>query len=105
MREIPRVTPQQIKKKVESGEVLLVCAYDSEEKFASHHLAGALSLKDFQAQEEGLPDKKEIVFYCACNQDDTAAGMAARYREKGFIETKALKGGAEAWQQAGYRTL
>jgi len=44
---------------------LLVCAYDSDEKFRQNRLDGAISLADFQARERTLPKDGEIIFYCA----------------------------------------
>ena len=64
MAEVFRVTPQEIREKVSSGEVLLVCAYESEEKFVQYHLEGAISLPVFKAMIAGLPKTREIVFYC-----------------------------------------
>jgi rhodanese-related sulfurtransferase len=48
-----------------SGGAMLVCGYDSEEKFRDNHLEGALSLDEFESQVDSLPREREIVFYCA----------------------------------------
>jgi rhodanese-related sulfurtransferase len=44
---------------------LLVCAYDSDEKFRQNRLDGAISLADLKAREGSLPKDREIIFYCA----------------------------------------
>jgi len=62
---VEKVTPQDIFDKVQSGEVMLVCAYDSEDKFRQVHLEGAISLGEFKAKEDELGKNQEIVFYCA----------------------------------------
>lgn len=61
----PRVRPEEVQKRVQTGEALLVCAYDEDEKFRSLHLEKALSLKQFHEMESTIPKNKEIVFYCA----------------------------------------
>jgi len=61
---VERVAPQDIFDKVQSGEVLLVCAYD-DDRFSQVHLEGALSLGEFKAKEDDLAKNREIVFYCA----------------------------------------
>lgn len=61
----PRVDPREIRDRVQSGEALLVCAYDDDEKFRSLRLEKALSLRQFQEVQPSLPKNKEIVFYCA----------------------------------------
>ena len=60
-----RVTPQEIYPRVKAGETLLVCAYSDEAKCRSLQLEGALNLQEFQAKLSGLPQEREIVFYCA----------------------------------------
>lgn len=65
MSESVRISPAQAKEAVASGSALLVCAYDSDDKFRMVHLDGAISLKEFR---EGLPETprdREIIFYCA----------------------------------------
>jgi rhodanese-related sulfurtransferase len=44
---------------------LLVCAYDSDEKFQQNHLRGAMPLSEFRSQADSLPKNQEIIFYCA----------------------------------------
>ncbi|UCD34706.1 MAG: hypothetical protein JSU90_10500 [Nitrospiraceae bacterium] len=64
MGEVERVSAEEGRKRVEEGAALLVCAYDSEEKFQKMHLHGALSLKEFRARVPSLPRDQEIIFYC-----------------------------------------
>ena len=45
--------------------MLLVCAYDDEEKFRQNRLQGAVSLADFRARQDSIPKDREIIFYCA----------------------------------------
>jgi rhodanese-related sulfurtransferase len=61
----PRVSPEQIRDRVQSGEALLVCAYDDDQKFNAMHLQKAISLRQFHQMEGSVPKDKEIVFYCA----------------------------------------
>ncbi len=58
------ISVHQAHEDVESGNALLVCAYESDEKFNHNALKEAISLKDFQQKEEGLAKDKEIIFYC-----------------------------------------
>jgi rhodanese-related sulfurtransferase len=60
----PRVAPEDIRGKVQSGEALLVCAYDDDQKFNAMHLQNALSLRQFHDMQATLPKDKEIIFYC-----------------------------------------
>ena len=65
MAEAVRVTPDNVRPKLQSGTMLLVCAYDDEEKFKQMKLEGALSLSAFETKLPSLQKSQEIVFYCA----------------------------------------
>ncbi len=60
-----RISPQQARQDMQSAGALLVCAYDSADKFEHNHLEGAMALSSFRAQESSLPRDKEVIFYCA----------------------------------------
>lgn len=61
-----KITPQEARDRVEADPpALLVCAYDSEEKFRLNHLDGALSLDALRSREPRLRKDAEIIFYCA----------------------------------------
>ncbi len=62
---VQRISPREARQRVRQGEALLVCAYDSKEKFSQVHLEGALSLDAFRTRLSELPKNREIIFYCA----------------------------------------
>jgi hypothetical protein len=63
---VERISPRLARQHLQMDpSVLLVCAYDEPEKFEQHHLAGAISLAEFQARVNALPQTQEIIFYCA----------------------------------------
>jgi len=63
MSEAPRISPQEARNKIVSGQALLVCAYEDEEKFRRVHLQGAISLQEFKNRLPNLSREQEIVFY------------------------------------------
>lgn len=64
MDNILRIPPEEARRKVLAGEALLVCAYNSDEKFQLLQLEGAISLSELRQQQATLPRSREIVFYC-----------------------------------------
>jgi hypothetical protein len=50
---------------VSNPGTILVCAYNSDEKFREHHLEGAIPLSQFEAGLNSTPPNREIIFYCA----------------------------------------
>lgn len=102
MAEPIRVTPEEVYKKLKSGKVILVCAYEDDAKFKKMQLQGAISLNEFKSKLPSLSKDQEIVFYWAWPKEASAAGQAAKYIEMGYKNAKALGGGIEAWKKAGY---
>jgi hypothetical protein len=65
MADPKRVSPEETRQKVSSGEALLVCAYHEDEKFQRVPLEGAISFSEFSSRVPSLPKDKELIFYCA----------------------------------------
>ncbi len=63
MRDPERVAPEKVHERLESGALLLVCAYEDESKFRQMHLEGAISLNEFKAKLPELRSDREIIFY------------------------------------------
>ena len=63
-RHAERISADQAREHLETG-ALLVCAYDSDEKFQKNHLQGAISLSDLHSRLESLAKDRELIFYCA----------------------------------------
>ena len=64
MPEPKRVTAEEVSDKLKSGKVLLVCAYEDEEKFKKLQLEGAISFNAFKLKLPSLSKDQEIIFYC-----------------------------------------
>lgn len=59
-----RIKPKEAKHDMQVADALLVCAYDSQEKFEDNHLAGAISLDALKSRESDLAKDREVIFYC-----------------------------------------
>ena len=58
-----RVSPQEVRSKLQAGQALLVCAYESDVKFRQAALEGAVAFSEFERRKSSLPRDLEIVFY------------------------------------------
>ena len=65
MAEIERVEAEEARRKVESGDALLVCAYDDEAKCGSMKLEGAITLGELREMVPSLAKDRDIILYCA----------------------------------------
>jgi rhodanese-related sulfurtransferase len=63
---VDRIDPREARQHLAADpNALLVCAYDSREKFEQNHLEGAIPLGEFESRAESLPRDREVIFYCA----------------------------------------
>jgi hypothetical protein len=65
MAEVERISAEEARPKVQSGEAVLVCAYDDEAKCGSMKLEGAMTLGEFRRVMPSLAKDREIILYCA----------------------------------------
>ena len=63
--EVPRISPAQLKERLDGGEDVLVVDARSADQYAAHHIPGAISvpLPQVEARLDEFPRDKEIVFY------------------------------------------
>jgi hypothetical protein len=60
-----RIAVIEARDKVMEGQAILVCAYDSDEKFNRMRLQGAVPLSTFKDRLTGIEKDQMIIFYCA----------------------------------------
>ncbi len=58
-----RISAQEARRRAESGQALLVCAYDDEQKCRDAGVTGSLTHRDFLAQLASIPRTREIIFF------------------------------------------
>jgi len=70
-------------------------------KGAIHVRLRRLKLRLAQHPLKSLPRDQPVVTYCACPADEAGIRAAQVFRDAGFQRVSTLKGGWEAWRQAG----
>jgi membrane protein DedA with SNARE-associated domain/rhodanese-related sulfurtransferase len=63
--------------------------------------AVAISLNDVDAHLKDLPRDRDIILYCTCPSEASAARVAKILMNRGFKRVRPLAGGLEAWVAAG----
>jgi membrane protein DedA with SNARE-associated domain/rhodanese-related sulfurtransferase len=48
-----------------------------------------------------LPTDREVVVYCSCPNEYSAASLARKLKKAGLMKIRPLRGGIEAWRRAG----
>ena len=66
-------------------------------------IKGALQipLDEIEARMKEIPRNKEIITYCSWTAEHTSAGAAVKLLANGYKKVSALKGGWNAWMEAG----
>ena len=103
---IARITPEELKGKIDSGEDVIIVdlrhALDFEAQ--PETIPGALHMDAAELEEahEVIPRDREIVLFCACPNEVTAARLALLLRSKGITRIRPLAGGYEGWRSRGF---
>ncbi len=99
-----RITIDDLKAKIAKGEPVIVIDVRGQDYDASDSkIKGAIRIppSEMASRLKDLPRDKEIVTYCACSTDGGALKARQLLVENGFKNVRALKGGWNAWLQAG----
>jgi membrane protein DedA with SNARE-associated domain/rhodanese-related sulfurtransferase len=103
---IARITPEELKEKIDAGEDVIIVdlrhALDFEAQ--PETIPGALRMDaaDLEEAYEIIPRDREIVLFCACPNEVTAARLALLLRSKGITRIRPLAEGYEGWRSRGF---
>lgn len=103
---IARITPEELKGKIDAGEEIIVVDLRHSLDFDAHPetIPGALHMDAADLEEASgiIPRDREIVLFCACPNEVTAARLALLLRSKGITQIRPLAGGYEGWRSRGF---
>ena len=103
IRNVPRVTIDELKVLLEKKAVLIIDVRDAD-SFAKGRIPGAVNVDYTRMLHEADRFKGEtrtVVTYCACAREMTSARAAVDLAAKGISGAKALVGGWDEWVQRG----
>jgi len=100
---IGRVTPDELFAQQEAGHAVLVVDLRHPNAIESK-VRGALQMTpdELRGRAAELPRDREVVLYCGCPNEGSAAQMALLLRARGFRSARPLLGGIDAWRARGY---
>ena len=101
-----RITVADLHRKMEAGEnpVILDLRSLPELKVDPSIIRGAVYVDPHKldAYTDQLPRDRDIVMYCTCPNEFTAAHSALLLQKKGFTRLFPLRGGIDAWRRENY---
>lgn len=99
------ITAEQLKTKIASNEPLAILDLRAESSYSQSDktIKGSLHTKvrKVVTRLRDAPRDKEVITYCACPSDEAATIAARSLMAAGFKRVRVLKGGWNAWLQAG----
>ena len=101
-----RISVEELHAMMSRGEDVLVLDVRSrmDRKLDRRSIPGStpIDLDDADQALAKIPRDREIVVYCACPNEATAASVALRLRKRGVKRIRPLAGGIDGWASAGF---
>lgn len=106
MLRMARISVAELHALIQGGEAPLIIDVRSPTARAlePHWIPGALhiSLPDVDVHLKDLPRDRDIILYCTCPSEASAARVAKMLMNHGFKRVRPLHGGLDAWVAAGH---
>ena len=98
-----RITVQELNRlRVDGAQLLVVDARPSASRERDGVIPGAIAFEILLQEGDKSRRGGEVVVYCACPNEATAARIAHKLISMGFHPVRPLLGGIHAWQDAGF---
>lgn len=101
-----RLEPDELKRMMDRGQPVFIVDLRHPLDYLPdpRTLPGALSLTPdkLMAESDRIPRDQEIVLFCTCPSEATAARMTLKLRQAGIHRVRPLRGGFEEWRRLGY---
>ena len=103
---LARITVEELRGLIERGKQPVVVDVRSalSRQSDARLIPGALTIDpaEIESRLGELPKDRDIVFYCTCPNEASAAQVAKKLIELGYTRVRPLAGGLDAWLAAGH---
>ena len=97
--EMARITVPELRELLDAGAGPLILDVRPARQRAEGWIPGALFVADLAGAE--LEPREEVIVYCDCPNEASAALLARQLRARGFGRVRPLAGGFHAWRSGG----
>ncbi len=101
---VARITPMELKRRMESGESMMIVDLRNGFEWREGRIPGSLTLtvKELDNFVPAVPET-EMILYCSCpNEISSAAAATIRLQRRGIKSIRPLEGGFPLWTQLGF---
>jgi rhodanese-related sulfurtransferase len=103
---IARITVDELRKKLVAGETPIILDMRSSAELLNDpvYIEGAVHLTtdDVKERRYTIPANSDVVVYCSCPNEVTAARVALLLKNHGISRVHPLLGGIDAWRKQNY---
>lgn len=103
---IARITADELKQMMENGHetVIVDLRQPLDIQADPYTIPGALrmAMEELEQRHQEIPRDRDVILYCACPNEATAARMALLLKKNGITRVRPLAGGVEAWRERNY---
>ena len=103
---IARITPAELKQRMDDGHPsVVVDLRDPLDHVADPYtIPGArlISPEELEQRHHEIPRDRDVILFCACPNEATAAKTALMLKRKGIRRVRPLLGGIDAWRELAY---
>jgi membrane protein DedA with SNARE-associated domain/rhodanese-related sulfurtransferase len=101
-----RIFPDELKERLDRGQEVVIVDLRHPLDYLPdpRTLPGALRLTPDKLMEQigQIPRDREVVLFCTCPSEQTAASTALKLRKAGIQKVRPLYGGFDEWKKRGY---
>jgi len=106
MLRMARISVDELRRRLDGDDIPVVVDVRSAlgRSQDRHCIPGALeiSVDEVPGRLGDLPPEREVVLYCACPNEASAAYAARKLLDRGYVRVRPLLGGLDAWVAAGH---
>ena len=103
---VARITPIELKQLMDDGhQSIVVDLRGSLDHLADPYtIPGALRIspEKLEQRHHDIPRDRDVILFCACPNEATAAKMALMLKRKGISRVRPLAGGIDGWRELAY---
>jgi membrane protein DedA with SNARE-associated domain/rhodanese-related sulfurtransferase len=103
---IARITPEELKRRMDARDDLVIVDLRHSLEFDAEPqtISGAVHMDPADLEEvvDVIPRDREIVLFCSCPNEATAAQMALLLRSRGIERIRPLAEGLDGWRKRGF---
>ena len=101
-----RISPDELKRLMDEGHDVVVVDLRStlDHEADPHTIPGALRMtaEELEHRHHEIPRDQDVILFCACPNEVTAARMALMLRKRGITRVRPLAGGIAEWRERAF---